>query len=66
MVFPNDYNPVHVHVYKNGASVKIETETLNVMGVEGRLPKPKEVKQALKLAKKHKEKIEAKWRELYE
>ena len=66
MVFPNDHDPIHVHVYKNGASVKIEVENLEVMNVEGRLPKPKEVKKAIKLTAKHQGKIKEKWQELHD
>ncbi|MEL6490085.1 MAG: DUF4160 domain-containing protein [Cyanobacteria bacterium J06634_6] len=66
MVFPNDHQPVHVHVYKNEASVKIDVKTLKVIGVEGRRPKPKEIKKAIKLTAKHKGKIEKKWQELHD
>ncbi|MGC1308192.1 MAG: DUF2442 domain-containing protein [Phormidesmis sp.] len=58
MVHPNDHEPVHVHICKNGISIKIDVETFEVIGVVGGLPKLKEVKKAIKLTKKHKQAIE--------
>lgn len=66
MVFPNDHDPVHVHVYKNELSIKINVITLEVIDLEGGRPKPKEVKKALRLAEKHRRKIEEKWAELHD
>lgn len=65
MVYPNDHEPIHVHVVKNNTSIKVEVDEFSIIGFDGDMPKKQEIKRAVKLAKKHKKAIVQKWKELH-
>lgn len=65
MIYPNDHQPPHVHVVKNRTSIKIEVDGFSLIGYDGDPPKPKDVKKAIRLAKKHRAAIVEKWEELH-
>lgn len=65
VVYPNDHEPIHVHVKKAGGEVKVNALTLALMMVKGDISN-KDVRRAVMLVAEHQPAIEDKWRELHD
>ncbi len=60
--YANEHEPKHIHVMKDDDFAKIELENLKV--VQNYL-KPKDLKFALQIVAKHKQKFERRWDEWF-
>ncbi|HEY0262456.1 MAG TPA: DUF4160 domain-containing protein [Chitinophagales bacterium] len=58
--YSREHSPIHIHVEDADAAIKIELET-EVILVENKGMKPKQVKKAMKIAEERKAEIIAKW-----
>jgi len=60
--YANEHEPKHIHVLKSDGFAKIELASLKV---SQNYLKPKDLKQALEITKKHKNEFEAAWNEWF-
>lgn len=63
IMYPNDHEPMHVHVEKAGSMIKIDALALKLMSVKGKVSN-KDVNKAVKIVAENRALIAEKWREL--
>lgn len=64
IIFPDDHEPAHVHMYKSGefAIIKFGRDGISVRKSSMTM---KDIADALKLVEKHKKKLMKRWREIH-
>jgi len=64
VVYPDDHEPIHVHVQKADGEIKVNALTLELMTVKGDVSN-RDIRRAVMLVAEHQVAIEEKWRELH-
>ena len=64
VIYPNDHEPMHVHVKKAGSEVKINAKTLELMSIKGNISN-KGVRKAIALVASYQALISKKWKEIH-
>ncbi len=60
--YANKHEPAHIHVMKGSDFAKIELASLHVIN---NYMKPKDIKKALSIVKKHQQEFERQWDEYF-
>ncbi|MGI8934828.1 MAG: DUF4160 domain-containing protein [Phormidesmis sp.] len=63
VIYPDDHQPIHVHVKKAGSEVKINALTLELMSVKGAMSN-KDIRRAVEMVAQEQPLIIEKWSEL--
>ena len=64
VLYPDDHEPIHVHVKKAGSEVKVNAVTLKLMSIKGAVSN-KDVRKAIKMVAENQSLISQKWSELH-
>jgi|RhiMetdeSRZDD1v2_1073273.scaffolds.fasta_scaffold2849037_1 Domain of unknown function (DUF4160) len=64
MVRFNDHPPAHVHVYKAGASFKVDLTTFEASEVKGKVS-GRELRKAEELVREHAHTFRKEWKEIH-
>lgn len=63
VIYPNDHEPIHVHIHKAGSEIRINVLNLKPMSVKGSIGN-RDIKKALKLVEEQQKLIIEKWCEI--
>ena len=65
VIYPDDHEPMHVHVKKAGDEVKVNAMTLELMSIKGSIGN-KDVRKAVEIVAQNQALISQKWTEIHD